>query len=138
MRPKEPTGGDDLDLFRARLENIVDQRHALVRLAALIDWKRFDEAFGALYSDGIGRPGLPTRLMVGLGGAKVPYLAKDEIQPPWRPGSSLAKALTTADAPAAAGRGTPSSGSAAPMALNLSTPRRPARRPAYTGGSAAT
>jgi IS5 family transposase len=62
MRPKEPAGGDDLDLFRARLENIVDQRHALVRLAALI----FDEAFGALYSDGIGRPGLPTRLMVGL------------------------------------------------------------------------
>jgi transposase, IS5 family len=66
MRPKEPTGGEDLDLFRARLENIVDQRHALVRLAALIEWDRFDEAFGALYSDGVGRPGLPTRLMVGL------------------------------------------------------------------------
>jgi IS5 family transposase len=66
MRPKEPTGGDDLDLFRARLENIVDQRHPLVRLAALIDWSRFDEAFGALYSDGVGRPGLPTRLRVGL------------------------------------------------------------------------
>jgi IS5 family transposase len=66
MRPKEPTGGDELDLFRARLENIVDQRHPLVRLAALIDWGRFDAAFGALYTDGIGRPGLPTRLMVGL------------------------------------------------------------------------
>jgi IS5 family transposase len=66
MRPKEPAGGDEFDLFRARLENIVDQRHPLVRLAALIDWGRFDEAFGALYTDGIGRPGLPTRLMVGL------------------------------------------------------------------------
>jgi transposase, IS5 family len=36
-----------------------------VRLAGLIDWKRFDEAFGGLYAEK-GRPGLPTRLMVGL------------------------------------------------------------------------
>jgi IS5 family transposase len=34
-------------------------------LAGLIDWKRFDEAFGGLYAEK-GRPGLPTRLMVGL------------------------------------------------------------------------
>jgi hypothetical protein len=37
-----------------------------VRLAGLIDWGRFEAAFGALYTDAIGRPGLPTRLMVGL------------------------------------------------------------------------
>jgi IS5 family transposase len=66
MRPKEPDGTEDLELFRSRLENIVDARHPLVRLAKLIDWRRFDEAFGALYKDGIGRPGLSTRLMVGL------------------------------------------------------------------------
>ena len=40
-------------------------RHELVRLSGLIDWKRFDEAFGELYAEK-GRPGLPTRLMVGL------------------------------------------------------------------------
>jgi transposase, IS5 family len=66
MRPKEPDGSEDLELFRSRLENIVDPRHPLVRLATLIDWRRFDAAFGALYTDRVGRPGLPTRLMVGL------------------------------------------------------------------------
>jgi transposase, IS5 family len=66
MRPKEPKGSEDLELFRSRLESIVDLRHPLVRLAKLIDWRRFDEAFGALYKDGVGRPGLSTRLMVGL------------------------------------------------------------------------
>ena len=48
MRPKEPKGSEDLELFRSRLESIVDLRHPLVRLAKLIDWRRFDEAFGAL------------------------------------------------------------------------------------------
>ncbi len=66
MRPKRVTAEDQDDLFRARLANLVDPRHPLVRLAKLIDWGRFDAAFGSLYTDGIGRPGLPTRLMVGL------------------------------------------------------------------------
>ena len=65
MRPKQPKAEPQEDLFRARLENLVDPRHALVRLAGLIDWGRFEAAFGPLYMDG-GRPGLPTRLMVGL------------------------------------------------------------------------
>jgi IS5 family transposase len=65
MRPKQPKAEPQEDLFRARLENLVDPRHPLVRLAPLIDWGRFEAEFGALYTDG-GRPGLPTRLMVGL------------------------------------------------------------------------
>src|SRR3954451_7865204 len=65
MRPKQPKAEPQEDLFRARLQNVVDSRHALVRLAALIDWGRFETEFGALYTEG-GRPGLPTRLMVGL------------------------------------------------------------------------
>ncbi|HET7837503.1 MAG TPA: IS5 family transposase [Variovorax sp.] len=65
MRPKQPEAEPQEDLFRARLQNLVDPRHALVRLAVLIDWGRFEAEFGALYTDG-GRPGLPTRLMVGL------------------------------------------------------------------------
>jgi IS5 family transposase len=52
-------------MFRNRLDNLIDMRHELVRLAGLIEWKRFDEAFGILYAEK-GRPGLPTRLMVGL------------------------------------------------------------------------
>src|SRR3712207_9219646 len=65
MRPKQPKAEPQEDLFRARLENLVDPRHPLVRLAGLIDWGRFEAEFGALYTDG-GRPGLSTRLMVGL------------------------------------------------------------------------
>src|SRR5476649_1288842 len=65
MRPKPPNPTTTDDLFRNRLSNIIDQRHELVRLAGLIDWARFDGEYGALYAEE-GRPGLPTRLMVGL------------------------------------------------------------------------
>jgi len=67
MRPNRistPADGET-DMFRNRLDNMIDMRHELVRLAGLIDWERFDEAFGDLYAEK-GRPGLPTRLMVGL------------------------------------------------------------------------
>ncbi len=59
MRPKQPKAEPQDDPFRARLENLVDPRHSLVRLAGLIAWSRFEAEFGALYTDG-GRPGLPT------------------------------------------------------------------------------
>jgi IS5 family transposase len=66
MRPKPPPKTKPEDLFRSRLDSILDERHELVRLAKLIDWDRFDEAFGRLYVEKTGRPGLPTRLMAGL------------------------------------------------------------------------
>jgi IS5 family transposase len=64
MAPRKPARGSD-DLFRSRLEAMIDMDHALVKLAGLIDWSRFDEAFGRFYTQK-GRPGLPTRLMAGL------------------------------------------------------------------------
>lgn len=65
MPPKtpEPSSGD---LFRMLLVNIIDQNHELVRLSRLIDWARFNAAFGAFYDDQKGREGLSTRLMTGL------------------------------------------------------------------------
>ncbi|MEM7400259.1 MAG: IS5 family transposase [Pseudomonadota bacterium] len=65
MRPKksEPSSHD---LFRSSLEAILDPEHELIRLAGLIDWDRFDDAFGAYYHEARGRRGLYTRLMVGL------------------------------------------------------------------------
>ena len=65
MRPKQPAAKPEEDLFRARLQNLVDSPHALVRLAGPIDWSQFEVEFGALYTDN-GRLGMPTRLMVGL------------------------------------------------------------------------
>jgi len=65
MRPKPPEARPD-DLFRSSLESILDPRHELLKLAGLIDWTRFDDAFGTYYHDRKGRHGLPTRLMAGL------------------------------------------------------------------------
>ena len=65
MPPKLPPS-EHPELFRSALVNLMDRRHPLVRLAGLIDWERFATAFGPLYREGVGRPGLPTRLMVGL------------------------------------------------------------------------
>ena len=66
MRPRERRESGEQDLFRARLDQIIDMEHALVRLARTIDWGFLEEAFGAVYHEGAGRPPLPTRLMAGL------------------------------------------------------------------------
>jgi transposase, IS5 family len=54
------------DLFRHELVNLIDLRHPLVQLASSIDWPACEVHFGRLYKAGIGRPGHPIRLMVGL------------------------------------------------------------------------
>ncbi|MBA3897612.1 MAG: IS5 family transposase [Sphingomonadaceae bacterium] len=64
MLPKKPKLRDD-ELFRMQLTNMIDMEHPLVKLAGLIDWARFDEAYGRFYTQK-GRPALPTRLMAGL------------------------------------------------------------------------
>ncbi len=64
MPPKKPKLRED-ELFRMQLTNMIDMAHPLVKLAGLIDWSRFDEAYGRFYTQK-GRPGLPTRLMAGL------------------------------------------------------------------------
>lgn len=48
MRPRGFEGHNCDDLFRARLSNQIDLKHPLVRLAELIDWQRFESAFGVL------------------------------------------------------------------------------------------
>jgi IS5 family transposase len=79
MRPKERRETGQRDLFRARLDQIVDPNHALVNLAAAIDWRFLEERFGAVYEDGPGRPPLPTRLMAGLAILKHLHDLSDEV-----------------------------------------------------------
>jgi transposase, IS5 family len=82
MRPTRPPSGK-IDLFRERLEAIIDPHHALVRLAGLVPWSRFDDAFGRFYRP-IGRPAKPTRLMVGLHYLKhVHDLSDEEVVARW-------------------------------------------------------
>ena len=39
MKPKKPERSETEDLFRARLQNIIDLKHPLVRLAHETDWR---------------------------------------------------------------------------------------------------
>ena len=78
MRPKEPAPKAELELFRQELVNLLDQRHALFKLADHIDWSAAVERFGPLYSDE-GRPGVPIRLMVGLHYLKHAFNLSDEL-----------------------------------------------------------
>jgi len=66
MRPRERRDSGQNDLFRARLDQIVDMNHALARLGRAIDWRFLEERCGAAYTDVPGHPPLPTRLMAGL------------------------------------------------------------------------
>jgi IS5 family transposase len=66
MRPRERRETGEQDLFRSRLDQIIDMSHALVKLARAIDWRVLEERFGSVYTDGPGSPPLPTRLMAGI------------------------------------------------------------------------
>ena len=77
MQPKSGTL-DQGDLFRARLDQILNRQHSLYRLANSIDWSVFDKEFGTLYVENVGRPGLPIRLLVGLHYLKHAYNVSDE------------------------------------------------------------
>jgi IS5 family transposase len=56
MRPKKPKATGEGDLFRARLDQIINMKHELVQLASEIDWDWIDKQIAPLYSDK-GRPG---------------------------------------------------------------------------------
>ena len=79
MRPREKRDSGQNDLFKARLDQIVDMTHALAKLGRQIDWKFLEDTFGAVYSDGPGQPPLPTRLMAGLAILKHTFNLSDEV-----------------------------------------------------------
>jgi transposase, IS5 family len=56
------------DLFRSRLDQIIDMDHALVKLAQTIDWRFLEEKFGAVYKDGPGQPPLlqDTQILIAV------------------------------------------------------------------------
>jgi IS5 family transposase len=78
MRPRERRESGEQDLFRSRLDQVIDMEHALVKLARTIDWRFLEEKFGTVYKDGAGQPPLPTRLMAGLAILKHTYDLSDE------------------------------------------------------------
>jgi IS5 family transposase len=79
MRPRERRETGRQDLFRSRLDQIIDMNHALAKLARAIDWGFLEQRFGAVYTDGPGQPPLPTRLMAGLAILKHSFDLSDEV-----------------------------------------------------------
>ena len=77
MRPKKRETTGSGDLFRARLDQIIDMKHELVRLADKIDWDWIDGEIAPLFSDK-GRPGIETRFAIGLLLLKHIYGLSDE------------------------------------------------------------
>ena len=77
MKPRQPEPAKSDDLFRSRLDSIINPRHELVQLANRIDWTYLDgqvEPFFAVE----GRPAIPSRLMVGLHLLKHMHQLSDE------------------------------------------------------------
>jgi IS5 family transposase len=62
-RSRAPEGAD---LLRPRLVDMIDGRHELVRLAALIDWAWFEREWAGFFPSGEGRPAIHPRLIAGL------------------------------------------------------------------------
>ena len=65
MRPRKRESTGSGDLFRARLDQIIDMKHELARLADAIDWAWIDGELAERFSTE-GRPATETRFMVGL------------------------------------------------------------------------
>ena len=69
---------ETLDMFRSRLDQVINLNHPLVKLAGQIDWSFFDKAYAEHYSDDQGRPSKTIRLMVGLHYLKHAFDESDE------------------------------------------------------------
>ncbi len=77
MGPK-PTQPQTAELFRPRLDEQINLKHPLVRLAALIDWSEIERTFAVSFTSGRGRPALPPRLVAGLLYLQHTFDASDE------------------------------------------------------------
>lgn len=68
MRPKKTEiekTGSQRSMFEQRLDEMLDERHALYKLAHTLRWENFDKKFGPMFQER-GRPASSTRLIVGL------------------------------------------------------------------------
>lgn len=77
MGPK-PSQPQTAELFRPRLDEQINMKHPLVRLAMLIDWDEIERTFAVSFTSVRGRPALPPRLIAGLLYLQHTFDASDE------------------------------------------------------------
>ena len=78
MKPRTRVETGAQDLFRSRLDQIINLKHALVTLSKTVSWSFIEEKCGEVYADGPGMPPLPARLMAGLAILKYTFDLSDE------------------------------------------------------------
>lgn len=74
-RPRPP---EQDDLLRPRLVDMIDPRHELVKLAALMDWGVFEREWAGFFPSHKGRPATEPRLVAGLLYLQHAYRLSDE------------------------------------------------------------
>ena len=77
MKPRPRTEEQD-DLLRPRLTDMIDLRHELAKLAALIDWEFFETEWSGFFPSPTGRPATSPRLVAGLLYLQHAYRLSDE------------------------------------------------------------
>ncbi len=75
MKPRERRETGQNDLFKARLDQIIDLGHPLVCLAQRIDWTFLEAVWGGLY----GRPWQPAFAHAADGGAAHPKIQRKPL-----------------------------------------------------------
>lgn len=65
MKPHTRTA-QTAEMFRPRLDEQLNMKHPLIRLAGLMDWALIEHHFADHFTSGRGRPALPPRLVAGL------------------------------------------------------------------------
>jgi len=85
MLQENPQDSGQTDLYRSRLESIIDMRHALVKLGRLVQWAALEQDLSPYYCADNGRPGGSVRLMAGLSLLKdMKGLSDEEVCATWR------------------------------------------------------
>ncbi len=65
MKPREPEPTGQRDMFRSRLDRILDMGHPKVVLAEKIDWRFLSERLGEVYTDRKSSNRCPIRVLHG-------------------------------------------------------------------------
>ena len=78
MTPRNIQPSGQYDFFKKRTDEVAHKSHPLVILSDKFNWEVFDKSFGSEFDPKNGRPGLSTRLMVGLHYIKHAYNLSDE------------------------------------------------------------
>ena len=79
MKPTKASIADSQqDLFRSQLKHMINPCHSLVKLSKTVNWEQLENSFGKTFCPDIGRPGISTRLMVGLHYLKYTHNLSDE------------------------------------------------------------